>query len=206
MRIYFNNWKICTPDVAIGCQFDNLSRTITVVGELPDGYDWEILLQHGGRNGFNFIQMRRITGGAEADLTFDDLSKSGRYDLQLRGISGNCVRHTNLLSVLVDKSLSGNECCWQNPTWFTQIEMSIRDVATHPPMPGDDGYWLVWDSEAQKYIHSQFALPDGKGLTSDDAVNALVESGIIVPLTDGDGALITSGCKILIIGGKCNGI
>lgn len=43
-------------------------------------------------------------------------------------------------------------------------------------------------------------------LSSDSALAALVEAGMIIPLTGGAGALLTAGNELMITGGKCNGI
>lgn len=43
-------------------------------------------------------------------------------------------------------------------------------------------------------------------LSSDSALAALVEAGMIIPLTGGAGALLTAGDELMITGGKCNGI
>ena len=45
--IRFNNWTIQADGEIIARQFDNLTRTLTVAGDIPAGWDWDMLVQVG---------------------------------------------------------------------------------------------------------------------------------------------------------------
>ena len=93
-------------------------------------------------------------------LTAEMLTKAGLYALQLRGGRGEEVRHTNVIQVVVPASLVGDATWPELPSEFSQAEANIRALNAHPPIPGDGGYWLLWDLEAEDYAESQLPLPE----------------------------------------------
>lgn len=102
--ITFQNWRIHCGGL-LGRQFDNLSRRLDVAGELPEGWTWEMLARAKGAE--TVIPLELTENGAGADLTRDQLSVAGWYELQLRGSQGDLVRHTNIILALVSRSVAG---------------------------------------------------------------------------------------------------
>ena len=158
--IVFNNWTLTVTGL-IARQYDNLSRRVDVEGDLPAGYTWQLLVQCGGNA--DTILLEATETGAGAILTVDNLSKSGEYYIQLRGIleaDGVTKRHTNVVSAYIPESLTGLGTWPEVPTEFAQVEARILELYQHPPIPGSNGYWLVWDTEKDDYVESQLSLPD----------------------------------------------
>lgn len=158
--IVFNNWTLTVTGL-IARQYDNLSRRIDVEGDLPEGYTWQLLVQCGGNA--DTILLEATETGAGAVLTADNLSVSGEYYIQLRGIleaDGVTRRHTNVVSAYIPESLTGLGTWPEVPTEFAQVEARILELYQHPPIPGSNGYWLVWDTGKDDYVESQLALPD----------------------------------------------
>ena len=158
--IVFNNWQISVTGL-IARQYDNLSRRIDVEGDLPAGYTWQLLVQSGGNA--DTILLEPTEKGAGALLTADNLSKAGEYYIQLRGTlvaDGVTRRHTNVVSAYIPESLTGLGTWPEVPTEFAQVEARILELYQHPPIPGSNGYWLVWDTDKDEYVESQLALPD----------------------------------------------
>ena len=158
--IIFNNWQISVTGL-IARQYDNLSRRIDVEGDLPAGYIWQLLVQSGGNA--DTILLEATETGAGAVLTADNLSKAGEYYIQLRGTlvaDGVTRRHTNVVSAYIPESLTGLGTWPEVPTEFSQVEARILELYQHPPIPGSNGYWLVWDTDKDEYVESQLALPD----------------------------------------------
>ena len=158
--ILFDNWTISVVGL-VARQYDNLSRRIDVEGDLPDGYTWQLLVQSGGNA--DTLLLQPTDNGAGVVLTADNLSKSGEYYFQLRGVlkaDGVTKRHTNVVSAHIPKSLTGLGTWPEVPTEFAQVEASILELYQHPPVPGSNGYWLVWDPDKDEYVESQLALPD----------------------------------------------
>lgn len=156
--LIFSDWIIKTDGDLIARQYDNLTRELLVMGTLPEGWVWELLVQAGGS--VNVIALSPRKGGVGVTLTAEMLTKAGLYALQLRGGRGEEVRHTNVIQVVVPASLVGDATWPELPSEFSQAEANIRALNAHPPIPGDNGYWLLWDLETGDYVESQLSLPE----------------------------------------------
>ena len=161
--IQFSNWTISNPcGEVIARQYDNLSRTLTVMGDLPAGWDWAMLVEC--RGNFNIITLSPVEGGVGATLTDDMLALSGYYTMQLRGTQGDVVRHTNQIQVFIPDSLSGDAQWPEVPSEFTQVEQTIIAINNNPPKPGINGFWMIYNPETGEYEESDIPIPgDGGG-------------------------------------------
>ena len=83
--------------------------------------------------------------------------------MQLKAVQGDVVRHTNVIRVPVQNSLSGDAQWPTLPTEFSQAEQRIAEYNAHPPVPGPNGYWMLWDVDLDKYVESDIPLPEGCG-------------------------------------------
>lgn len=176
--IVFENWTISAPKDVIARQFDNASRALYVVGNLPDGYTWEMLIS--AQENLNIIRLERMDGGIGAVLTEEQLAiGNAAYTMQLRGKQGDVVRHTNKIFPFIPDSLSGNAKWPVIPSAFTDYEKRLNDLNNHPPQPGDNGFWMVWNPSEQAYEESAIPLPAGNsyhighGLKLDTPTNTL---------------------------------
>lgn len=156
--ITFNNWNISVCGAPIARQYDNLSRELAVLGDLPDGWTWAMLVEYDKQ--LNIITLAPIEGGVGVTLTEDMLSLSGVYFMQLRGTQGEVVRHTNIIQTFIPKSLSGDAQWPEVPSEFSQMEARMQELNDHPPYPGDNGYWMVWDLDTHDYTESAIPLPE----------------------------------------------
>lgn len=122
--IIFKNWKITANGRLLAMQYDNLSRELKVVGEIPEGYNWSAMVQVGEL--FDIILLEpQADGSLSSSLSAQQLSVSGEYIVQLKGVKDNIVRHTNQLTVFVGDSLSGDANWPEIPSEFTQIEQRV---------------------------------------------------------------------------------
>ena len=151
-------WTIGIPpgESPIARQYDNLTRSILVTG-VPEGWDWTLLVQASGK--LDIIDLEPVEGGVGITLTAQQLSLAGFYSIQLRGTQGELVRHTNVLQVLVPKSLSGSATWPTVPSAVEQALEQLEELNQHPPYPGDNGYWMIWDLDTKSYVESQLPLP-----------------------------------------------
>jgi len=181
--ITFENWEIRAFG-GLAHQYDNLSRRLEVLGDLPQGWDWTMLVQVDDH--MDLIPLSPMEGGIGADLNREQLALAGIYELQLRGSQGDRVRHSNTEYVQVFHSLSGDSRWPEIPTQFTQLEQRIQEANSHPPVPGENGFWLVWDVENGAYEESSYPLPsgDGTGTVGEDG-------GYYIPSVDADTGLLT---------------
>ena len=158
--IHYEDWRLwADPGPVIARQYDNLTRRLEIAGDLPEGWDWTLLVE-ADREHLDLIALRPMEGGLGVDLTAEMLALSGYYTIQLRGNQGELVRHTNQVRIFIPSSLSGDANWPELPSEFSQAEADIRALNAHPPIPGDGGYWLVWDLDGEKYVTSSLPLPD----------------------------------------------
>lgn len=154
----FDDWHLSYDGQVLAMQHDNKSRQIIVQGTFPAGYTWAMEVQVG--TAWDAIVLSPVSGGLAALLTQDNLAYAGWYEMQLRGAQGDVVRRTNIIRVHVPRSLSGTGRWPTVPSEFIQIEQRIADLNAHPSKPGVNGYWMVWDPDAQEYRESDIPLPD----------------------------------------------
>lgn len=142
-------------------QYDDNSRRLVVTGDLPEGWAWSMLVRAGGCAQYlNIISLGPVDGGVGVTLTADMIPISGYYTMQFRGTNGGQTRHTNAVVVTIPASLSGDAQWPEVPSEFSQIEANIIALNQHPPIPGNEGYWLTWDLSTGAYVTSDLPLPD----------------------------------------------
>lgn len=161
--IQFKDWRLEWDGSPVAMQFDNDSVRLEIVGEMPTGYDWELLMRE-PEGGMDILPLEEQPGGVGVLLKRENLPKWGTYALQLRGTlqaDGTTQRHSTVAEVLVPESLSGDTAWPEIPAAFRQLEARLKELAAHPPKPGSEGYWQLWDAEEGAYHDSN--LPVGTG-------------------------------------------
>lgn len=158
MILLFSDWVLSKPQGGLlGYQYDNLTRELVVQGDLPEGWTWDILVSASGKG--DTWPLALGDGQASITLTDDNLSVRGEYYLQLRGTNGDQVRHTNVITAYNSRSLSGAGQWPTLPTEWIQAEKDIKELNAHPPVPGENGYWMLWDLDTHSYVQSQLVVP-----------------------------------------------
>lgn len=69
------------------------------------------------------------------------------------------MRHTNVLTVFIPPSLSGDGQWPELPSEFSQAEQRLLALNAHPPKPGAGGTWLCYDPGQGSYIVTDIPLP-----------------------------------------------
>lgn len=156
--LVFNNWTIDNVG-ELAHQFDNLSRRLEVVGDIPEGWVWKAIVQAG--DNMDLLPLDPTEeGGLAYTLTRDNLPVSGYYRIQLKAMRDDIARHTNVIRVFVPESLSGAAQWPTIPTEFTETERRITAINANPPFPGLNGFWMVWDPVTGGYAESEHTLPE----------------------------------------------
>ena len=80
------------------------------------------------------------------------------FDVTLFGKSGTQEVPTNVVSLRLEKSntLWEQDAPEPQPSWLAKV----IDLNNHPPVPGNNGYWLLWDTDRGAYIESDLPLPE----------------------------------------------
>ena len=83
------------------------------------------------------------------------------FDVTLFGKNGSQEVPTNVVSLRLEKS----NTMWEQdapepqPSWLAKV----IDLNNHPPIPGNNGYWLLWDTDKGEYVESDLPLPEVSG-------------------------------------------
>lgn len=79
------------------------------------------------------------------------------FDVTLFGKSGNQEVPTNVVSLRLEKSntLWEQDAPEPQPSWLAKV----IDLNNHPSIPGENGYWLIWDTDSGTYVESELPLP-----------------------------------------------
>lgn len=152
MVLKFENWTLSGKDRNLAQQYDHLSRTLTVEGDLPQGWNWVMLVDHDNGKEMDILPLHEVEDGIGLTLTAQQLAVAGSYRLQLKGEMGAQIRRTNTLSVYVGSSLSGDVQWPEIPSHFSVLEKeisknadSVKEYALHPPVLGENGNWQLWN-------------------------------------------------------------
>lgn len=180
LTFQFAAWQLSAGQGIVGRQYDNLSHSLVVVGALPAGYIWDMLVEARGK--YNVIPLTSTETGASAPLTDDQLAFGDEYyAFQLRGTSGEIIHHTNAVQVYVPQTIVGPGTWPVLPTEFSQAEANIKELNAHPPVPGENGYWMLWDLDTHSYVQSQLVVP---GLRIKIGETTTVEPGTPAKVTN----------------------
>lgn len=158
----FKDWQLRSVEGPAAAQLDHRSRQIAVTGDIPEGYSWDLLVM--APSGATDVWSLTAAGdGLAVVVTRGMVPEEGRYAVQLRGTlqsDNDTQRHTNIVQLRVLPSITAGGKWPVLPTEFSQAEARLRDIAAHPPIPGD-GVWQLWNSDTGVYEDSELPLPSG---------------------------------------------
>lgn len=83
------------------------------------------------------------------------------FDITLFGKGSSQEVPTNVVSLRLAKSntLWMPDAPEPQPSWLAKI----IDLNNHPPIPGENGYWRIWDTDIGAYVESDLPLPEVSG-------------------------------------------
>lgn len=122
------------------------------------------------------------------DVTADMVPFTGKYTMQLRGISGEQVYHSDIFDAWVKYSIEPGSTYNPVPSEFYQVEQNITEINNHPPYPDISGFWMIWNSQTNKY-----ELSDIPAVTASDIgaipvpTTASVGQTVVVKAVDKNG-------------------
>ena len=157
------NWYICTPPkFCLGFEGDNEAVVLEISTDLTDKWDLKVDVEKDGQK--NIIQLQRVGQVYSALLTASMLADDGQYLMQVRGTLGEQVRHSNIFYTTVHDSINAVDAFPPPlPSEFEQMEERITELNQHPPRPGQDGFWEIWNPYSGRYEPSDIPLPAGGG-------------------------------------------
>lgn len=145
------------------------------------------------------------------DVTADMIPFTGKYTMQLRGISGEQVYHSDTFDAWVKYSIEPGSTYNPVPSEFYQVEARLDEkvdeakkyaenaeiASTRMPKISSNETWLIWDAEIGDYVDTGIkATCSIEAAGGTEAIEALSECGILTPAyqdgtfyTDADGAI-----------------
>ena len=175
--LYMKDWEVCAPPgFSLGFEGDNGATVLEVSTDLTEEWDLKVDVEKDGEK--NIIQLTRTGMVYSALLTASMLADDGTYAMQVRGTLGDYVRHSNLFYATVFRSINAVDFFPPTlPSEFEQMEDRLTSINDNPPMPGENGYWMIWNPDKKEYEESDIPLPaessggvsDHRRLTNRDA-------------------------------------
>ena len=80
------------------------------------------------------------------------------FDVTLFGKNSSQEVPTNVVALQLEKSntLWKQDAPDPQPSWLAKV----IDLNNHPPVPGNKGYWMLWDTDRGAYVESDLPLPE----------------------------------------------
>ena len=80
------------------------------------------------------------------------------FNITLLGTNGGQEVPTNVVYLHLQKSntLWEKDAPEPQPSWLAKV----IDMNNHPPIPGDNGCWRLWNTDSGAYVDSELPLPD----------------------------------------------
>lgn len=159
--LYMKDWEVCAPPgFSLGFERDNGATVLEVSTDLTEEWDLKVDVEKDGEK--NIIQLTRTGMVYSALLTASMLADDGTYAMQVRGTLGDYVRHSNLFYATVFRSINAVDFFPPPlPSEFEQMEDRLTSINDNPPMPGENGYWMIWNPDKKEYEESDVPLPAG---------------------------------------------
>lgn len=167
MNITLTGKKITQDERILAFKKDNLTAQMTFTVDTDDSWVYKLDVRLPvkcctGEELFNIIDLPMDANRTcTIDVTAAMVPLTGKYTMQLRGISGEQVYHSDTFEVWVKYSIDPGAVYDPVPSEFYQIEQNVTEMNNHPPKPGQNGYWLVWDITTSQYKESDIPLLDG---------------------------------------------
>lgn len=157
MNITLTGKKITQDERILAFKKDNLTAQMTFTVDTDDSwvYKLDVRLPEKcctGEELFNIIDLPMDANRTcTIDVTAAMVPLTGKYTMQLRGISGEQVYHSDTFEVWVKYSIEPGSTYNPVPSEFYQIEQNITEINNHPPYPDISGFWMIWNSQTNKY-------------------------------------------------------
>lgn len=166
MNITLTGTKIMQDNKFLAFEKNNGIDVINITVDTDESWAYKLDVKYpdkccSGEQLYNIINLTRVSDTCTVVLTKDMLPFTGKYIMQLRGISGDKVYHSDTFDCWVKYSIEPASTYDPIPSEFYQIEENITEINNHPPKPGENGYWLIWDIATHQYKESGIPLPKG---------------------------------------------
>ena len=136
--IRMKDWKVFCPesDRILGHVGDNLLRRLEI--ETDTGPEWSVVLDFEKGSGKNVAAMSQTDNILWVDLTDEMLGKNGTYTAQLRGMCGEKVAHSNLFTLIINRSINAIDSFPPlKPSEIAQLEAEMNRLKAEAALSAD---------------------------------------------------------------------
>ena len=145
MNITLTGTKIMQDTKFLAFEKNNGVDVINITVDTDESWIYKLDVKYpekccSGEQLYNIIDLTRTGNSCTAVLTKDMLPFTGKYIMQLRGISGDKVYHSDTFDCWVKYSIEPASTYDPVPSEFYQIEDNITEINNNPPKPGENGY------------------------------------------------------------------
>ena len=192
MNITLTGTKITQDTKFLAFEKNNSVDVINITVDTDESWEYKLDVKYPdkcctGEVLYNIINLTRSGNLCTAILTSDMLPFAGKYTMQLRGINGDKVYHSDTFDCWVKYSIEPASTYDPVPNEFYQIEANITaieanvaEMNNNPPYPSEDGYWMIWDVEKHTYEKSDIKIASDMEKSVYDPDSTVANAGGIV--------------------------
>ena len=212
MNITLNGTKITQDSKTLAFEKNNNVDEIVITVDTDESWSYKLDVKYPDKFNikkdtlYNIIDLDRNGNICSVILTREMLPFNGKYTMQLRGINGDKVYHSDTFEVWVKYSIEPGSTYDPVPSEFYQIENKLDDkvneakqyaenaetASTRMPKISSDNTWLIWDVGTGSYVDTGIKTSgadgeDGVGIVSVEYVGVDSQGGNIykINLTNG---------------------
>ena len=200
MNITLTGKKITQDERILAFKKDNLTAQMTFTVDTDDSWVYKLDVRLPvkcctGEELFNIIDLPMDANRTcTIDVTAAMVPFTGKYTMQLRGISGEQVYHSDTFEVWVKYSIDPGAAYDPVPIEFYQIEAELDDkvnearqyaenaeiASTRMPKISSDNTWLIWDVGTGDYVDTGIKASGGEGGTAGVGIVSIEYVGVDV--------------------------
>ena len=188
MNITLNGTKITQDSKTLAFEKNNNVDEIVVTVDTDESWSYKLDVKYpdkyniGNDTLYNIIDLDRNGNICSATLNSEMLPFNGKYTMQLRGINGEKVYHSDTFEVWVKYSIEPGSTYDPVPSEFYQVENRLDDkvneakqyaenaeiASTRMPKISSDNTWLIWDVGAGDYVDTGIKASGADGKDGED--------------------------------------
>lgn len=206
MNITLNGTKITQDTRNLAFEKNSNVDEIVITVDTDESWSYKLDVKYPNKYNiendalYNIIDLDRNGNTCSVTLNSEMLPFNGKYTMQLRGINGDKVYHSDTFEVWVKYSIEPGSTYDPVPSEFYQVEARLDDkvdeakqyaenaeiASTRMPKISSDNTWLIWDVDTGDYVDTGVKASGGGSGTSD---HSLTFTGAVTGSYDGSAPL-----------------
>lgn len=193
MNITLNGTKIVQDTRNLAFEKNNGVDEIVVTVDTDESWSYKLDVKYPDKYNiendtlYNIIDLDRNGNICSVILTSGMLPFNGKYTMQLRGINGDKVYHSDTFEVWVKYSIEPGSTYDPVPSEFYQVENRLDDkvneakkyaenaetASTRMPKISSDNTWLIWDVGTGDYVDTGIKASGADGKDGEDGIDGV---------------------------------